>query len=64
MCFFLFIFYLKIIYFNWMIITLKYCDGFFYTSASVGHRYICVPPILNPPPTSLPTLRVVQEHWL
>ena len=56
----------KFIYFNWKIITLQYCDGFCHTSTWISHRYTCVPPILNPTPTSLPTLSlwVVPEHWL
>ena len=43
------------IYFNWRIITLQYCDGFCHTSTWIGHRYTCIPHILNPTPTSLPT---------
>ena len=50
---FLFI-YLKIIYFNWRIVTLQYCGGFCNTSW-ISHGCTCDPPILNPPPTSLPT---------
>ena len=41
----------KLIYFN--CISLQYWDGFCHTSAWIGYRYTCVPPILNPPP-SLP----------
>ena len=50
------------IYFNW-IITSQYCDGFCHTSAWTGHRYTCVPSLLNAPPTSLPTssLQVVKS---
>ena len=52
-------------YFNWRIIISQYCDGFCHTSAWIGHSYTCVPPILNPPSTCLPTLFwVVPEHWL
>ena len=45
-------------------ITLQYCDGFCHTSSWINHRYTCVTPILNPPPTSLPTLSlwVTPEH--
>ena len=39
----------KIFYFNWRITTLQYCDGFCHTSAWIGHRYRCVPPIPEPP---------------
>ena len=40
---------------NWSIITWQYCDGFCHASVWIGHRYTW-PPILNPPPASLPTL--------
>ena len=30
----------KFIYFNWMIITLQYCDGFCHTSIWIGYRHI------------------------
>ena len=33
--------------FNWRIITLQNCDGFCHTSVWIGHRYTCVPFILN-----------------
>ena len=55
---------LKIIYFNWRIIPLQYCNGFLpYINMNQPQVYIC-PPILNP--TSLLTLSlwVVPEHWL
>ena len=42
--------------FNWRIITLQYNDGFSHTSIWIGQRYTYVPSILNPFPTSLPTL--------
>ena len=53
------------IYFNCQKIALQYCDSCSYTSTWTGHRYTCVPPILNLHPTSVPTssLQVVTEHW-
>ena len=53
-------------YFNWRIITLQYCDGFYHTSSWISHRYICVPPSWTSPPISLPTLSLwgVPEHQL
>ena len=52
--------------FNSRIITLQSCDFFCHISTWIGHRYTCVSPILNTPPTSFstPSLWVVQEHCL
>ena len=54
--------------FNWRIITLRQCDGFCHTSVWISLRYTCVPSILNPPPTSFPTLRLnvnlfIRQLW-
>ena len=51
--------------FNWKIITLQYCDGFYHTLTWVSHRHTYVPSLLKPPLTSLPTpsLQIVAEHW-
>ena len=47
------LFYFLIIYFNWRIITLQYCDVFCRTSTWIGHRYAYVP---HPErPSHLPT---------
>ena len=52
-----FFFLKKLIYLNWRIITLHYCDGFCITSTWISHGCTCIPPILSHPPTpSLPTL--------
>ena len=55
----------KLINFNWRIITLQYCDGFWHTLTWNSHGCTCVPHP-EPPPTSFPTpsLWVVPEHWL
>ena len=45
--FFSFFFFL-FIWFDWRIITLQYCAGFLHSSASTGHRRICVPPPEHP----------------
>ena len=43
----------KLIYFNWRIITLQYCDGLCHTSTWISHKCTCVPPswILFAPPS-------------
>ena len=55
----------KVIYFNWRLITLQYCDGFCHTLIWISHGCTCVP---HPetPPTSLPipSLWVVPVHRL
>ena len=61
--FFTFCFLFKI-YFNWSIIALQYCVGFWHTSTWISQRYTYVPSLLNLPTTShsiLP-LKVVAEH--
>ena len=63
----------KIIYFNWRVITLQYCDGLCCTLTLISHRHTCDPSLLNsPPPPSLPqpSLRAPtlghtsNSHWL
>ena len=56
----------KLIYLNWRIITLQYCDSLCHTSTWIGHRYTSVPSLLNTRPTALSTrsLQVVTEHQL
>ena len=56
----------KLIYLNWRMIMLQYCDGFYHPTTWTVHGYTCVPSILNALPTSHPTLSlcVVPEHQL
>ena len=45
---------LKLVYFNWRISTLQYCDGFYHNPSTwIGHRYTCVL-LLKLLPSSLP----------
>ena len=50
-------------YFNWRLITLRYCGGFCHTFTSISHGCTCVPHP-EPPPTSLPIpfLRIIPVH--
>ena len=44
----------KLVYFNWRISTLQYCDGFYHNPSTwIGHRYTCVL-LLKLLPSSLP----------
>ena len=51
---------------TWLSSWTELTDGVCHTSTWVSHRHACVPSILNPPLTSLPTpfLQVVTENWL
>ena len=42
---------LFILIFNWRIIALQCCVGFFHSSTRISHRYTYVPSLLNLPPT-------------
>ena len=45
----------KIVYFNWRLIILQYCDGFCHTSTWISHRCTCVPASWNYlPPHPIP----------
>ena len=46
--------FLKLIYFNWRITTLEYCDDFCHTSTWIGHRYTYDPASWNPFSPPLP----------
>ena len=35
------VFFFQLIYFNWRMITLQYCDAFCHTSTLISHRYAC-----------------------
>ena len=50
--------------FNWRIIALQCCVGFWHTSPRTSHRYTYVTSLQNLPPTSHPILPlyVVTEH--
>ena len=60
------ILFLKLVYFNLRIITFQYCDGFAIHQHELATGIHVSSPILNAPPTSLPTpfLWIVREHWL
>ena len=46
------ILFLKIIYFNWRLITLQYCGGFCHTLTWISHEYIWSPSWTPLPPPS------------
>ena len=49
-----------LIYFNWRLITLQYCDGFCHTFTWISHGCTCVP---HPdPPSRLPPCPIPQGH--
>ena len=50
----------KLVYFNWRLITLKYCSGFCHTLTWIRHGYTCVP---HPkPPSHTPPHPIPQSH--
>jgi len=55
----IFFFYIKKI-FNWRLITLQYCGGFYHTFTWISHECTCVP---HPdPPSHLPPHPIPQGH--
>ena len=64
--FFIFFSLKKLIYFNWRLITLQYCGGFYHTLTWISHECTSVPAVPNLPPLSLPipSLWVVPVHQL
>ena len=57
---FSFFFFFGLIYFNWRLITLKYCTGFCYTLTWISHRCSCVS--LPEPRSYLPPHPILQGH--
>ena len=54
------LFFFKLIYFNWRLITLQYCSGFYYTLTWISHGRTCVP---HPePPSHLLPQPISQGH--
>ena len=51
---------LKFIYFNWRLISLQYCSGFWHTLTWISHGCICVPHPENP--SHLPSHTIPQGH--
>ena len=50
----------KFIYFNWRLITLQYCSGFYHTLTWISHGFTCIP---HPePPSHLPPHSTPQGH--
>ena len=58
-----FLFFNSFIYFNWRLITLKYCGGFCHTSTWINHACTCVP-TPEAPPVSLPMTSLILEKVL
>ena len=56
----LYFYFLKLIYFNWRLITLQYCSGFCHTLTRISHGCTCVP---HPEaPSHLPPNPIPQGH--
>ena len=55
-----FYFYFFLIYFNWRLITLKYCSGFFHTLTWISHGCTRVPHL--EPPSHRPPPPIPQGH--
>ena len=49
-------FFFNLFIFNWRIIDVQYCVGFYHTSTWISHEYIHVPSVLNVVPKSHPIL--------
>ena len=55
-----FFFFNLFIYFNWRLITIQYCSGFWHTLTWISHGHTCVP---HPePPSNLPPHPIPQGH--
>ena len=50
---------IKLIYFNWSLITIQYCSGFWHTLTWISHGFTCVSHP-EPPPTSL----LISSLWV
>ena len=56
----LFFVFLKLIYFNWKLVTLQYCSGFRHTLTWISHRHTCVPHPEHP--SHFPSCPIPQGH--
>ena len=59
--FFFFLTYFLKIMFNWRIIALQYCVGFYQTSAWISRRFTYIPSHLSIPPTPLSSYRALFD---
>ena len=51
------------LFFYWHVIISQCCIGFWCTMKWISSMYTYIPSLLIPPPSPIPSLQVITEHW-